>query len=120
VNAIGFNPGSRLLSGLSRKASPLAKGQAMQAASALNMDREQKNQDFALKQMQDDSQQRQAASRNSAQQFANASQERMAAGAAANRSVAFDMGMGFDYAAMQKRRNLNLQQALLNGMARDF
>lgn len=120
MNAVGFNPGSQLLSGLARKASPFAKGQAMQAASALNMDREQKNQEFALKQMQDESQQRQAAARNSAQQAANASQERSATGDSQARASVFDMGMGFDYASLQKRRNLNLQQALLNGMARDF
>jgi hypothetical protein len=120
VNAIGFNPGSRLLSGLSSKASPMAKGLAMQDASALNMDREQKNQDLSLKQMQDESQQRLAASRNSAQKAANASQERLGAGAAQSRASVFDVGMGFDYAALQKRRSLNLQQALLNGMARDF
>jgi hypothetical protein len=92
----------------------------MQDASALNMDREQKNQDLSLKQMQDESQQRLAASRNSAQKAANASQERLGAGAAQSRASVFDVGMGFDYAALQKRRSLNLQQALLNGMARDF
>lgn len=116
--AIGFNPNS-VLSGLSKRG-PFAKGQAMQAASGLNMDREQKNQEFALKQMQDASQQRQAAARNSAQQATNASQERTRAGEMANRSSVFEMNTGFDYAGLQKRRDLNLQQALLNGMARDF
>lgn len=116
--AIGFNPNS-VLSGLSKRG-PFAKGQAMQAASGLNMDREQKNQEFALKQMQDESQQRQASARNSAQQATNASQERTRAGEMSNRAAAFDMDMGFNYAGLQKRQNLNLQQALLNGMARDF
>jgi hypothetical protein len=117
--AIGFKPES-LLSGLSPKSSPFAKGQAMQAASGLNMDREQKNQDFALKQMQDNSQQRQAMARNSAQQAANASQERTARRSADSRSSLFDVNMGFDYASLQKRRQLGLQQMLLNGLARDF
>lgn len=116
--SIGFSPNS-LLSGLKSK-SPLAKGQAMQAASGLAMDREQKNQDFALKQMQDQSQQRQQANRNAAQESSNASQERTQARQQDTQSRVFDMGMGFDYAALQKQQNLRLQQALLNGIARDF
>lgn len=118
--AVGFNPGSQLLSGLSRKGSPFAKGQAMQAAAGLGMDREQKNQDLALKTMQDESQQRQAAARNSAQAATNASQERVKQADIDHRGGVFNTNMGFDYAALQKRRTLNLQQALLNGMARDF
>lgn len=116
--AVGFSPSS-MLSGLSKR-SPFAQGQAMQAASGLGMDREKQNQEFALKQMQDDSQQRQAAARNAAQQATNASQERMRSGDLANRASTFDMGMGFDYASLQKRQQLNLQQSLLNGLAKDF
>lgn len=117
--AVGFNPGS-LLSGLSPKASQFAKGQAMQAASGLNMDREQKNQDFALKQMQDDSQQRQQAARNSAQAATNASQERTQRRQMDTQRAAFDVGMQFDYDALRKRQQLQLQQTLLNGLAKDF
>ncbi len=117
--AVGFNPGS-LLSGLSKKASPYGKGQAMQAAASLGMDREQKNQEFATKQMQDESQQRQQESRNSAMQASNASQERVARGNLANRGAAFETGMGFDYAGLQKRQWMNLQQTLLSGLAKDF
>lgn len=117
--AIGSGAGS-VLSGLAARSSPFGKGQAMQAASGLNMDREQKNQDFAVKQMQDESQQRQQASRTAAARSSNESQERTAAANAASRSNVFDVGMRFDYAGLQKRQQLNLQQALLNGIARDF
>lgn len=118
--AVGFNPGS-LLSGLSsKKASPFAKGQAMQAASGLAMDREQKNQEFGLKQMQDDTQARQQQARNSATRATNETQERMRAADIDTQGKTFDIGMNYDRAAMHKRRLTQLQQALLGGMARDF
>lgn len=92
----------------------------MQTAAGLKMDREQKNQDFALKQMQDDSQQRQQAARNSAQEATNASQERTQQRQMDNQRAAFDLGMQFDYQALQRKPVLQLQQALLNGVAKDF
>lgn len=119
-SAIGFSPSS-LLSGLSsKKASPFAKGQAMQAASGLAMDREQKNQDFSVKQMQDDTQARQQQSRNYAQRASNESQERMRKDDIDTQGKTFDIGMNYDRAALQKRRWTQLQQTLLNGLARDF
>lgn len=120
--AVGFNPGQRLLSGLNTKgnAGAFAKGQAMQAASGLNMDREQQNQQFGVQQMQQESQQRQQQSGNRAQQAQNSIQERMQQGEQANRRSVFDMGMRYDYAGLQKQRQLRLQQALLNQVARDF
>jgi hypothetical protein len=120
MNAAGFNTSPSVLSGLSRKASPLAKGRAMQAGADLGMEREKSAQELSLQRMQDESQQRQTGARNAAQQASNASQERQQSGALASRGSVFDMGVGFDYAGLQKRRQLNLQQSLLNGLARDF
>lgn len=120
--AVGFGSGSRLLSGLSQKpnVSAYAKGRAMQDASGLDMDREQKNQELGVQQMNAAFQQRQQDSQNKARQSQNATDERMQAANLANRQQVFNLGMNFDYAGLQRRNQLNLQQALLNGMARDF
>lgn len=118
AQAIGSNAGS-LLSGL-RSKSPYAKGLAMQSASELNMAREQANQKAGVQQMQTESEQRQQSNRNSAQAASNASQERTQASQLATRQSAFNIGMGFDYAALQRGQRLKLQQALINGLARDF
>lgn len=121
-NAVGFNPSGRLLAGLSTKGDvgAFAKGQAMADAAALNMDRQQKNQELGMQQMQAQSSQRQKEASNQANRAGNESQERVQAGNLANRRDVFNTDMGFNYAALQRRNHLNLQQALLNGMARNF
>lgn len=120
--AVGFNPGGRLLSGLSRKgdAGAFGYGQAMSSAADLNLDREQKNQQLGVQQMQEESQQRQRDSQNKTSRLQNDAQARTQQGALQSRRNTFNTSMAFDYAAMNKRRQLNLQQALLNNMARDF
>jgi hypothetical protein len=121
--ASGQNPSKQLLSGLTKKtgdAGAFGKGQAMAAAAGLNMDREQKNQEFGVQQMKDDSQLRQQGNQNMAQRAGNDVDARMQKGALDSRKSVFDTGMNFDYAALRKRRQTNLQQALLNNMARDF
>lgn len=116
--AVGFSPNG-LLSGLSSK-SPFAKGQAMQAAAGLEMDRQKQNQDFAVKQMKDESENRQQQNRLAAQRASSGSQERMkAADLTAQRNM-FDMNMRYDYSQRLKQKDLQLKQALLNNYARDF
>lgn len=121
--AVGFNPGSSLLSGLSKKGGDVgafAKGQAMANAAGLNMDRQQQNQEMGVKQMQADSQMRQQQNQNQMQKATNQVAERVASGALDSRKKVFDTGMNFDYAGLQKRQNMNIQQALLNNFAREF
>jgi len=119
---VGFSPNKSLLSGLSRKGDVGAygKGLGMQAAADMNLNREQQNQQFATQQMEVESRQRMADSQNKAQRAENNVRERTAAGELANRRQVFDLGQVFDYAALQNRQRLNLRQALISGMARDF
>jgi hypothetical protein len=121
--AVGFNPGSSLLSGLSKKpgdAGAFAKGQAMANAASLNMDRQQQNQEMGVRQMQADSQMRQQQNQNQTQKATNQVAERVAGGALDSRKKVFDTSMNFDYAGLRKRQNMAIQQALLNNFARDM
>jgi hypothetical protein len=122
VNAVQAKPAGGLLGGLSKNpnVSAYAKGRQMENAAALGFENAQRSQKADVDQMQQESSQRQLRSSNAASQAANQSQERIAASNANTRSSVFDTSMGFDYAALQKRRNLDLQQALLNGVARSF
>ena len=122
AQASGFTPGKSLLSGLSKKpnVSAYGKGLAMGAAADLGLEREQQNQKFGVQQMQADSEQRLGESKNRAARAGNAAQERTAGGELAARRQQFDTGMAFDYAALRRRQSLNLQQALMGGIARDF
>lgn len=121
--AVGFNPGKSLLSGLAKKpgdAGAFAKGQAMANAADLNLNREQQNQQAGVQQMKAESGLRQQGNQNQAQRAGNEVQERVAKGGLQSRKSVFDTSMNFDYAALRKRQQTNLQQALLNNMARDF
>lgn len=121
--AVGFNPGKSLLSGLAKKpgdAGAFAKGQAMANAASLNLDREQQNQQAGVQQMKTESGLRQQGNQNQAQRAGNEVQERVAKGGLQSRQNVFNTGMNFDYASLRKRQQMNLQQALLNNMARDF
>lgn len=120
--AVGFNPGGRLLSGLSRKgdAGAFGYGQAMSAAANLNLDKEKQNQEMGVQQMQADSQFRQRDAQNKTSRLQSDAQIRTRQGDLQSRKNVFDTSMAFDYAALNKRRQTSLQQALLNNMARDF
>lgn len=120
--AIGFNPGSGLLAGLSKKGDvgAFAKGAAMREAAGLNMEKQKTNQDFAVEQMRQQSQLRQQNAQNSAQRAGNESQERMRGEDIAGRRRVFDTGMDYDYAALRRRQQNQLQQTILNGLARSF
>jgi len=122
ANAVGSNPGNSVLSGLRGKgdAGAFAKGQGMAAAAGLNLEAANQNQQLGMQQMQDESGLRQKESQNKAQRAENDSQARMMKGALDNRRSAFDTNMAFDYAGLRKRQNLQIQQALLNGVMRDF
>lgn len=121
--SVGFNPGGGVLGGLTKKsgaAGAYGKGLGMAAAAGLNMDREQKNQEFGMKQMGDESQLRQMGNRNMAQRAGNESDYRLQRGALDSRQNVFNTSMNYDYAGLQKRRNMQLQQSLLNQLSREL
>lgn len=122
ANAVGQKPGNSVLSGLRGKgdAGAFAKAQGMSAAAGLNLDAANQNQQFGLQQMQDDSSLRQKDSQNKSQRADNESQGRMMKGALDSRKSVFDTNMAFDYAGLRKRRDLQIQQALLNTMTREM
>ena len=115
-------PKKSLLSGLApdRNVSAFAKGQQMQNAATMGMDRAQKQQEMGVSQMQEDAQQRQRTAQNYTTRAGNEAQERTAGATLDNRRSVFDLGMNLSYAGLQRRNQLNLQQALLSGAARDF
>jgi hypothetical protein len=118
----GSSPKRGLLSGMTAKGDVAAagKGRAMQEAASMGMETAQQNQQMAMQQMQDQSQQRQREAQIRGRQDDTDTQARIQAGGLDNRRQAFDIGRQFDYAALQRRQSLNLQQALLNNMAREF
>lgn len=116
-------PKTGLLGGLrttNPNVSAFAKGQAMAGQAALGMERAKGAQEMGVQQMQQDSQLRQQEGQNKAQRAGNESQQRIAEGDLDSRRSVFDTSMAYDYAGLQKRNRLNFQQALINGMARDF
>lgn len=121
-NAVGFNPGGRLLGGLSKKGSAgqSAYGQAMAASAGLNMDRAKQNQQLGVQQMQQRSELSQGNARNRMAALGNQSQERMQQAQLDNRRSLFDTQMGWQYAGLNKQRQLAMQQTLLNNLARDI
>lgn len=121
-NAVGFNPSGRLLGGLAKKGSAgqAAYGQAMASAAGLNMDRAKQNQQLGMQQMQQRSELAQGTARNQMAALGNQSQERMQQAQLDNRRANFDQQMGWQYAGMNRRRQLDMQQTLLNNLSRDF
>ena len=115
-------PKKSLLSGLApdRNVSAFAKGQQMQNAATMGMDRAQKQQEMGVSQMQEDAQQRQRTAQNYTTRAGNEAQERTAGATLDNRRNVFDLCMNFSYAGLQRRNQLNLQQALLSNAARNF
>ena len=111
-----------LLGGLASNpnVSAFAKGKAMESNATIGLQKSQKDQESAVSQMQEDSQQRQRQSQNFASRAGNESQERMRANELGDRRSAFEVGMGFDYASMMKKRQLDFKQTLLNGLSRSF
>lgn len=120
---IGGMQKTGILSGLTKRsgdAGAFGKGQAFAAQAGLGMEQAQKDQEFGMQQMQADSQLRQQDSQNKTQRLGNESEARMQKGALANQRSVFDMGMNYDYAALQRRKDTQLRQTLLNNLARDF
>ena len=84
------------------------------------MDRAAQNQQLGMQQMQQRSELSQANARNRMAALGNQSQERMKGMEMDNRRQNFDAQMGWQYAGLNKRRQLEMQQTLLNNLARDF
>ena len=122
MNAVGFNPGRGVLSGLRTQgaAAPYAKGLAMQGAAGLAMERDKQNQQMGLQQMQADSQHRVAQARSQAERAGTDSRERMQTAGMDHKKGIFDLGMAYDYAGLQKRNQLRWQQALFNSAVSDL
>lgn len=122
ANAVGINPGRSVLSGLSKKGDvgAFSKGLAMRDAAGLNMEKQKQNQEFGTQQMQQQSQLRQKDSQNKAQQAENQSQLRTQYADLAGRRKVFDTSLAYDYDALRRRRQTQLQQTILNGLARSF
>lgn len=122
--AVGFNPGKGLLSGLKggRKsaAGQMAYGQAMAGAADMNLAREKQNADFGMQQMESEQGLRQAKARNNAQRQASDSAYRTSQAEAQNRQQVFNTNMGFSYDQLRKRQKMNLRQSLLNQVSRSF
>lgn len=119
AQAIGFAPGG-LLSGLrpgGTAAQQAAYGAGMADIADLGLQREQANQDSAMQQARNESQQRMQGNSNRAQRSANESQERMERAGLSNRQTVFNIGQKFGYAAMNKQRQNRMQQGILNGLA---
>lgn len=118
----GYNASGRLLGGLSQKPSVAAfgKGRGMSAAAGLGMKQATDNQQMAVDQMQEESQQRMRQAGNAASRASNESQQRIQEGSLANRRAVFDMGMGYDYAQRRRKRDMDFRQMLLDGLTRDF
>lgn len=119
----GAAPKQGVLGGLN-KPSPsvaaFAKAKQMEAAAGLGMDREQKAQERGLQQMQDDSSLRQRENQNSAQRASNDIEARVQQGSLDSRRNVFNASQNYDYAALQKRQQVQMKQALLNNLARSF
>jgi hypothetical protein len=122
AQSVGFNPGRGLLSGLSKKGDvgAFSKGLAMRDAASLGMERDQQNQDAGVKQMQQSSQLRQQSATNASRRAENEAQESTRASNLSNRRQVFDIGLNYDYSALRRRQQNQLQQTILNGLAREF
>lgn len=118
----GYNASGRLLGGLSQKPSVAAfgKGRGMAAAAGLGMKQATDNQQMSVDQMQEESQQRMKQAGNAASRASNETQQRIQEGNLANRRSVFDMGMNYDYAQRQAKRDLDFRQMLFNSLTRDF
>jgi hypothetical protein len=92
----------------------------MAASAGLNMDRASQNQQFGVQQMQQRSDLAQSNARNQMSAYGNQIQERMKTREMDNRLGAFDTQMNWNYAGLNKQRQLNMQQALLGNLARDI
>lgn len=120
--AVTSSPKSSLLSGLrtSGNVGAFAKGAAMRSAAGLNMDREHKNQELGMQRMEGESRLRQQGNQVAAQRAGNGIQEGLAGEAMQNRRQVFDLGMDYDYAQMNRQRQMAFLQSLINQQASYF
>jgi len=116
-NAVGFNPGQSLLKGLRGTS---GYGQAMAAASQMNLEADKANKGHQLKQMESDTQQRQAAARNNAQQQQAAIGRKTQANQINHKKRMSDMNNRMGYQQLNKKKGLEKKQTVLNYLARDL
>ena len=118
-NAVGFNPSQSVLSGLKTtgNAGAYARGAAMQGGAEMGMKAAEQNQQFGVKQMQQDSESRQKANSNQAQKAGNQTNENLANESLANRANVFNTGMNYQYAQMQNAQRMKYLQQFVDHMA---
>ena len=121
-NAVGFNPQPSLLGGLSSKGNVGAygRGLAYQNAASQGMAAQQKNQQFGVEQMQQQSALRQRENQNNAERSMHGADEKMQGQQLQNRNAVFNTGMNYDYAQMNKQRQTQLLNTLISSAAREF
>jgi len=114
-------PKKSLLSGLgSPDVSAFAKGRSMGGAAENAMNAAQQRQEMAVDSANSESQRNQRSAQNMASRFGNQMQESVGQSNLDTRKNVFGIGMDYDYAALQRRRQINLKHALIQGVARDF
>ena len=116
-NAVGFNPGESLLRGLRGTS---GYGEAMAAASQMNMEADKANKGHQLKQMESATQQRQAAARNNAQQQQAAMGRKTQENQINHKKRMSDMNNRMGYRQLNKKKGLEKKQTVLNHLARDL
>lgn len=111
-----------VLSGLrsNPNAAAFGKGRRMQASAGLGLENAKSAQQSSNEQMRQESAQRQQFAANSTAKAGNQTQERIQSAGLRNRANVFDTSLAYDYGALNKRRQLDFQQALLDGLTRSL
>lgn len=114
-----MNQGAGVLSGLRGNPNVTAakRGLDMQADAARGVESAKFDQDLAMRQAQQQSQERQQRAQNNAQQSASDAQARTQQMGLDSRLGNMQLGQAFNYAGLQKRNQMRWQQALLNNLS---
>ena len=116
-NAVGFNPGQSLLKGLRGTS---GYGQAMAAASQMNLEADKANKGHQLKQMESENQQTQAIAQNNARKQTAAINRQTQGQQMTHQRQMSDFNTRNSYAQLNKRKGLEKKQTVLNHLAKDL
>ena len=117
TNAIGFRPGASLLRGLKGTS---GYGAAMSAASQMDLEADKANKGHQVKQMEAESGQRQAQTRNNAQKQQAAIGRQTQKSQIQHKKNMSDMSTRQGYQQLNKRQGLEKKQAVLSHLAGDM
>lgn len=115
-NAVGFNPGRSVMRGL---AGTSAYGKAMAGAAQMNLEADKANSGFALEQEKVGSEQRMQAAQTSARKQADSAERATQQLGLGSRQKNMRMGNRYDYAKLNKRKQLDKQQTVLGHLLGD-